>query len=211
MAGTTQQRDHTDGVHDRRREWPIEDMHNVLVFTRSLADGGHRTCQNLLPITSEQDYNAVSLIFSASHLNGTDWWTDTTERPPKQAVLIDATPSPAGQITRSERDSVTVRHVDSPSNLTQIGIELSQLPEELAAVDSTVVCVRSLTTLLQYVETEPAYRFLNLVTDRIVAMDGFGHFHIDPAAHSEQTINTLASLFDAVLEPDEQGGLTPAR
>ncbi|MFB6299691.1 MAG: hypothetical protein ABEH65_05465 [Halobacteriales archaeon] len=210
MAGTTQS-DRFDGIHRRHPERPMEDVQNVLLFTRSLTNGGHQGCREFFPIESQQEYNAVSLLFNANQLNRADWWTEATERPPKQAVLIDATPSPDRRTTRSEHDSVTVRHVDSPSNLTKIGIELSQLPEELAPAETTVVCVRSLTTLLQYVEMEPAYRFLNLMTDRIVAMDGFGHFHIDPAAHSDQTVNALASLFDAVLEPDEQGKLTARR
>jgi hypothetical protein len=50
--------------------------------------------------------------------------------------------------------------------------------------------------MLQYVELDQAFRFLHVVTDRLADADAMAHFHVDPGAHDDETIETLTSLFD---------------
>jgi KaiC/GvpD/RAD55 family RecA-like ATPase len=96
--------------------------------------------------------------------------------------------------------SVTVETVSTPDDLTGLGITLSQA---LSAHDDVVVCFDSLTVLLQYVDRETAYEFLNAVTGHLYATDATAHFHLDPAALDTETIDALASLFDAVAERED--------
>jgi KaiC/GvpD/RAD55 family RecA-like ATPase len=103
--------------------------------------------------------------------------------------------------TDTPRDSaVTVKSVSTPDDLTGLGITLSQA---LSTHDDAIVCFDSLTVLLQYVDTETAYEFLNAVTGHLYAADARAHFHLDPSAHDSQTVDALASLFDVIVDRDD--------
>lgn len=102
--------------------------------------------------------------------------------------------------TESPPDAVTVETVSTPDDLTGLGITLSQM---LSARDDVVVCFDSLTVLLQYVDRETAYEFLNAVTGHLYAADASAHFHLDPTAHDRRTVDALASLFDAIAERED--------
>lgn len=100
----------------------------------------------------------------------------------------------------SPPDDVTVESVSAPEDLTGLGITLSQL---LSDHEQATVCFDSLTVLLQYVDHETAYEFLNAVTGHLYAADASAHFHLDPTAHERREIDALASLFDAIAEWDD--------
>ena len=101
-----------------------------------------------------------------------------------------------------DADDVTVRSVSTPDDLTGLGITLSQA---LSTHEDAVVCFDSLTVVLQYVDTETAYEFLNALTGHLYAADARAHFHLDPTAHDTQTVDALASLFDAIAEREDDG------
>jgi len=95
---------------------------------------------------------------------------------------------------------VTVKSVSTPDDLTGLGITLSQA---LSTHEDAIICFDSLTVLLQYVDHETAYEFLNAVTGHLYAADARAHFHLDPAAHDSQTVDALASLFDVIVERND--------
>jgi hypothetical protein len=97
---------------------------------------------------------------------------------------------------------VTVQTVSTPEDLTGLGITLSQT---LSDHEDIVLCFDSLTVLLQYVDHETAYEFLNAVTGHLYATNTPAHFHLDPSAHDRHAIDALASLFDAVAERTDGG------
>lgn len=101
-----------------------------------------------------------------------------------------------------DSEAVTVKSVSTPDDLTGLGITLSQA---LSTHEDAVVCFDSLTALLQYVETERAYEFLNALTGHLYAADARAHFHLDPAVHDTRTVDALASLFDVVVEAEDGG------
>lgn len=89
----------------------------------------------------------------------------------------------------------------NPGDLTALGITLTQYLEEWATHDhSLVVCVDSVTALLQYVDEQTAYRFMHVATNRFRAANAVAHFHLDPDAHSEQTVAKFKSVVDTVVE-----------
>lgn len=94
---------------------------------------------------------------------------------------------------------VDIDAVSTPSDLTGLGIKLSQ---HLSEHDDVVLCFDSLTALLQYVDVETVHEFLHAVTGHLYAADARAHFHLDPTAHDRQTVDALASLFDAVVTVD---------
>jgi hypothetical protein len=107
--------------------------------------------------------------------------------------------------TATETDStapsdVTVQTVSTAKDLTALGVMLSQT---ISDHEHVVLCFDSLTVLLQYVDRETAYEFLNAVTGHLYAADASAHFHLDPTAHDRRTVDALASLFDAIAERED--------
>ena len=99
----------------------------------------------------------------------------------------------------------TIETVADPADLTALGVAVTKCVRESGSNTRLAGCVRSLTGLLQYVELDRAYQFLDVLTSSMAGTDGRVHYHIDPSAHDERTMNTLISLFDAVVETDADG------
>ncbi len=140
------------------------------------------------------------------------WVDDWTER-------VGEAPARGGIVTVGERDVVledsswAARAIDNPSDLTGIGIELSELLSGAATAEDTVTVVwfDSITSLLQYADLQRAFRFLHVVTGRVKTVGGTGFYRLDPDAHDSQTIATMKGLFDAVISRDEDGTWTTER
>jgi hypothetical protein len=100
----------------------------------------------------------------------------------------------------SPPSDVAVQTVSTATDLTGLGVTLSQT---ISDHEDIVLCFDSLTVLLQYVDRETAYEFLNAVTGHLYAADARAHFHLDPTAHDRRTVDALASLFDAIAERED--------
>jgi len=98
---------------------------------------------------------------------------------------------------RSSRGDVDVVSIDDPADLSSLGIEISGF---LTDAGETMLCFQSLTELLNHSDLERAFRFLHVLAGRIRGADAVAHFHIDPTAHEPRDLNTLAALFDGVVE-----------
>lgn len=150
-------------------------------------------------------------LLSATTPETTVLWVTYT-RPPSACIDQFRAADPLGSLSvvavgdmpalTPEDDDVTVRSVSTPDDLTGLGITLSQA---LSTHEDALVCFDSLTVVLQYVATETAYEFLNALTGHLYAADAKAYFYLDPAAHDTQTVEALASLFDAVVEREADG------
>ena len=99
----------------------------------------------------------------------------------------------------TDAENVTVETISSSSDLTCLGITISRV---LSRREDVVLYFESVTALLRHVDLETAYPFLHAVTGQLYAADGRSQFSLDSSAHDRQTIDGLASLFDAVVEID---------
>ncbi|PSP85850.1 hypothetical protein BRC96_01325 [Halobacteriales archaeon QS_6_64_34] len=107
-----------------------------------------------------------------------------------------------------------VASVGSPGDLTGIGIEYSGQYEQVYArgYDTVRTGIYTLTPLLVYSEdVRPVFRFVNTVTSRIRTADGLGICAINPSAHDEQVINSIAQPFDARIDVREVKGTVELR
>ena len=105
--------------------------------------------------------------------------------------------------------SDTVRLAGSPSDMTGVGIEVSDILEELwenRGIERNRVCLDSVSTLLMYSDLETVFRFLHVFTGRVRSIEGFGLFVIDPGMHDDKDYSTLRQLFDATVEFDQDDG-----
>ncbi|WP_436929298.1 DUF7504 family protein [Halosimplex halobium] len=192
---------------------------NVLVCCPSFTGAEPRVCLDLLTPEGSTDVRALSVLFTQSPGEYVDTWQRIAGAFPTRMriVTVDAnarsngsregggtdTSDDSGGETGTDADR-SVERVNSPHNLTRLGVRVTDCLDEWEESPETVaVCFQSLTTLLQYVEVDNAVGFLDVVTDRCAAADAVAHYHIDPKAHDEQTVAKLSAVFDTVLEFDD--------
>jgi hypothetical protein len=142
-------------------------------------------------------------------------------------IGAESTEESPGQSQEVVLDDVwSVTAVEDPADLTGVGIEMSGLLSKLTEAAGTgegesevlteisgeagsgpriVVCFDSLTALLDHTDLERAFRFLHVATGRVRSGDALGYYHIDPEKHDAETLATLRTLFDGVLDDGEDG------
>jgi hypothetical protein len=104
--------------------------------------------------------------------------------------------------TGGTRDPLPVREVTDPTDLTGVGIAVGEWLRAREADERAVVCLDSLSTLLQYADLERAFRFLHALVAQVRSAGATAYVSVDPGAHDEATLATLRTLFDAVVASD---------
>lgn len=189
----------------------LADASNVLLLVPSFDPHDDEGCMDLLTPVDPADENFLCLTFTKSPDNRIDAWrTHVGDELPAKSVFIhtgDSTRAAAAADTAtSANGSIVIETVASPGDLTNVGVEVSNhLSSWSDDPNRIVACIHGLTSMLQYVELQAAYRFLHVLTGQLRSIGAFAHFHVDPTAHDEQTLNTLKTLFDAVVELDDGG------
>jgi KaiC/GvpD/RAD55 family RecA-like ATPase len=99
-------------------------------------------------------------------------------------------------------DTEAIKYVGSPGDLTGIGVGIVKCTRDIGReVDAGLrLSVLSLSTILQYANNQRVFNFLHTITGRVSAADYLGIATIDPTTQDTQEVNTLTSLFDAVIE-----------
>ena len=103
----------------------------------------------------------------------------------------------------------SVSDISTPADLTGIGLEYSGHYESMYASGHTRVRtgIVTLTPLLVYSDDVRAvYRFLNTITGRIGTADGLGVCVLDPDAHEEQVVESVAQFFDGRVDVRADAG-----
>jgi len=186
----------------------LSDVSNVLLLAPSLGGQGNDVCLDLLTQTAPSETNVLAISYTETPQEWVENWLDHAGVPPVRGGIVSI-----GQAEiEVENPSWAVKTVENPSDLTGIGIELSELLSGMATAaaddEQIAVCFDGITSLLQYADLQRAFRFLHVVTGRVKTVGGIGHFHLDPEAHDPQTLATLKGLFDAVIEVDDDGSIT---
>jgi hypothetical protein len=186
----------------------LSDVSNVLLLAPSLGGQGNDVCLDLLTQTAPSETNILAISYTETPQEWVENWLDHAGVPPVRGGIVSI-----GQAEiEVDNPSWAVKTVENPSDLTGIGIELSELLSGMATAadddEQIAVCFDGITSLLQYADLQRAFRFLHVVTGRVKTVGGIGHFHLDPEAHDPQTLATLKGLFDAVIEVDDDGSIT---
>lgn len=174
---------------------------------------------DLLTVTRPAEENILGIAFSRSPEEQLDVWrTHVGSDFPAETVLVtvgtqdssaDFTELSTARFDSNELPdtSISIRTVSSPTDVTGLGMELSEIVEGWAETNKQpVVCFRSLTTLLQYADLETTFRFLHIMTGRFTSIDAIAHYHLNPNAHDDQEIRTLTQLADSIVKFDDQAG-----
>lgn len=127
-----------------------------------------------------------------------DWQAARGGLPASLAIV-----APAGRESAADDEVPPSVHVTrvAPDDLTGVGIAVGRYLDRWQG--PSVVCLDSLSALLERVEEDRAFRFLHTLTGRFVAADAAGHVHLDPSTRDERTVATLATLFDTVVRHED--------
>lgn len=189
----------------------IDGARNILVLAPTIGSADSELCADLLQVTDPTQENILGLTFTSVDRRLDTWQTRLDELPAElQFISVgDQMRSAAEQAGTETRPGLpSIETVSSPADLTGIGIAVTKALEQWQGNgNQTVICFHTLTTLLQYADIEITYRFLHVLTSRMESTGAVAHYHLDPTAHDRQTINTLLSLYDAVVEADDDGDI----
>jgi KaiC/GvpD/RAD55 family RecA-like ATPase len=113
--------------------------------------------------------------------------------------IVDASGAPGD-------DDPAVHRVSSPADLTSMGVAFTEAVDEMGTPDRLRLGFVSISTLLQYVDSERAFSFLHVLSRRASAAGYLGVYSIDPTTHEDRFVNVVTSIFDAVVEFREVDG-----
>lgn len=159
-------------------------------FLMRLLGQGHRDGEDLLVLTADAPSSDITADINAV-TGGKS--SDTTNR----IRIIDC----QTEAVDTEDESVVTQDVNTPRNLTDIGIGFKDAFDEYdaAGIDRVRFGLISLSVILSYVDQETVYRFCQTLTRGVEQEDALGLFLLNIDAHDEGTINTLKRAFDGVV------------
>ncbi|MFC7081754.1 DUF7504 family protein [Halorussus caseinilyticus] len=181
----------------------------VLLLAPSIHATTEDACLDLLTFDDPTDENVLWVTYTRSPDTCVrDWLTRAGTKSRNMRVVSvgettrSASANASGDDVPAPGDDV-VDTLSNPGDLTGLGIKLSEVLKQWSGDGGqTVACFDSLTALLQYADLQTVYKFLHVLTGRFDAADVTAHFHLDPDACDQQTVSTLTSLFDTVIELD---------
>lgn len=134
-----------------------------------------------------------------------DGYSDLSYDADKFGVVDSVSQSVGSDVEESEM----VKHTSSPSDVTGIGIKISDLVERFQEreVENTRLYMDSISTLLMYSDLQTVFRFLHVLTGRVRSIGGFGLYTMDPDMHDDKEYSTLVQLFDGTVELRDEDGL----
>lgn len=187
---------------DRSGRGGLEDASNVLVLSPTLDDAARRSYFETLLPERPTDADVLAIDYRQTPAQWIEEWERNVGARPRSCTIVslDETRGSAAASGPSVSTSFgrnTVTSVESPGDLTGLGITVSEYLSEHAG-PGTFVTFDSLTILLQFVELQRAFRFLHVLSNRVTTAEAVAHYHMDPGAHTDQEVATLSSLFDVV-------------
>ena len=187
---------------DRRQ---LEESSNVLLLA-PLTPTGNRACLELLATTtSPEEVNVAAVTYTPPPETWISDWRNHVGRLPAELSFIHANTVETEDEESSLPPGASVARVDPNQPMDIIAPLSEKLTRWQGNTNQTLVSVQTLTILLEYVDFDTAFRYLHILTHRVQAADAIGFYHMDPDVHDEETVNTLKTLFDAVVEVSDDG------
>lgn len=171
-------------------------------FVMRLLEQGLRDGETLLVITTDDSSGTITdQLQSVTEESAIDLF--------ERVRIIDCQSDELG-VTN---EAVVSQNVDTPRNLTDIGIGFKNTFDEFeeAGVSRVRFGLVSLSVILSYVDPETGYRFCQTLTRGLDQEDALGLFLLNIDAHDERTINTLRRSFDGMIELESESGRLRSR
>lgn len=193
----------------------LGDARSVLVLA---PNGALQPCATLF---SQEDPADVNLLYVS--LDGSpdarldELRAELGELPAETGVIA------VGETTRSAATTalsaggpgpspISIDTVADPSDLTGLAMAIGTYLDAWSASEKhPKVCFDSITSLLFHAEEERVFRFLHATSGRLRDVGAAVHYHLNPIAYDESTINAFSALFDAVVRVEDDGTVTVSK
>lgn len=178
---------------------------SVLVLAPCLHPDHDAVCTELLAVDDPEQCRVLVVDVTASPARVGHRWAQHVEDPPAALSTVGVQyMEPADDRTAPAPASLPepeTEYVQEPGDLSGLGVAASATLRTWSDADEqVVVCVRSLTTILQYADDGPALAFLNELFGHCSAVGALAHVHLDPTAVDERTVEGIRGQVDAVVE-----------
>lgn len=182
--------------------YPSDGSTNVLLSTARTCAGESAACVEMM---GGEDRGAVNVLVVTYKQSPREWLAKVssavgTRVSCSKVIHVDGHASIPN--SNEEFPNERVVGLQEPRDLTGLGIEIGQFlqkVERTPGATETSMCFDSVTSLLRFVDTGKAFRFLHFVTERVSSADARAHYHVNPSALDERTLATIRILFDSVV------------
>jgi len=166
-------------------------------FLLRLLGQGHRDGEDLLVLTTDDPAGDITADIEEMTA---DTGVDATGR----MRIIDC----QTEAVNVSDESVVTQDVNTPRNLTDIGIGFKDAFDDFEAegIDRVRFGLVTLSVILSYVDQETVYRFCQTLTRGVEQEGALGLFLLNIDAHDDGTINTLRRAFDGVVTVESTDG-----
>lgn len=176
---------------------------NTLVFAPRSSETEREACADLSAIGGK---NAAAVLVSyaqQAQRRFRTWREGPDGRFDDVAVISVGERRQSNSTTTVGEGTVSVRSIGDRSDLIRLGIAINDALSERDAA-GTVLCFHTVTDLIEFVGEEQAFRFFYTLIRQVETVGARAHYHMDPAAHDEQTVIKFRSLFDDVVTPGNE-------
>ncbi|MEZ3114404.1 hypothetical protein RYH80_00485 [Halobaculum sp. MBLA0147] len=181
---------------------------NVFVLAPVMSDAKTDACFELCTEQPPEEIDLIKVVYRDTAVSVIDEWLEHTGTTPATTVIVGvddrAQSSALDEVDADELDGQVELLTANPNDLTGLSMTLNNALAELGKTDNDLyVCFDSLTALLQFVDTDSAYRFLHMFTGQLRKAGAVAHFHASPNAHDPQTLSQMKTTFDELIEAGE--------
>ena len=162
--------------------------------------------EELRQTTSLETSNVMLVTYGHSPEAVRDAWRAQVGKTPKRLGIIGVgiadRHTDGESVSATDEDVLTT--VRDPSSASDLGIAISLYLEDWATDDTpTIFGFHSVSSMLEHVGLETAFRFLHVLTRRLAGTETSGRFYLDPNVIDEQTVETLRPVFETVIEHEQ--------
>jgi hypothetical protein len=173
---------------------------NVIVLAPSLSDEKRKTCLDLQRTDAPGQLDVLRVSYSSAPAELVEQWRDHHGELPGRMGIVIVGDQPGQYPSDQEFPENVFVTTANPNDITGLGMRLNNYLNDHDEDAQLVVCVDSVTEMLQFAELQPVFKFLHMFAGQLRDADAFGHFHLDPGAHDDQTISRLKPLFDDAVD-----------
>ena len=184
---------------------------STLILSSCPSDSDDEACTDLLTEINPESENVLSVAVGPSPDERLLLWKRTVgDELPKRATIIDAngqTSTASGRAASEEIPTVNVEVLPQNAEPVDIGVSVARwLGRWESNPETSVVCLHSVTALLDRYEQDRVIGLVNSLVDLCDSAGAECHHHMDPGKHAEDVVSTLRPLYDTVIEHSKSDG-----
>lgn len=193
----------SDESNDGGTEDVLDRATSVLLLAPMVRDTATSAAATLLEQGSRTHDHVVGVTITPS----AESWVRAWDRHADSSTRVSCIDVDGGTraVAASDGGQVepSVEQVADPSDLETLGRAISDVLERSTDNGDRIgLAVHSVSDLLHHVDESTTFKFVYTLSEVVRRVDGTVYFHVDEAAHEGETVDTIATTCDAVVELD---------